>query len=71
VALIAWLYGSILARLFAQWISDPNFSHGIFVPAFTLFVLWQDRKQLKLIAPVPSWTGLPILVVALLMLMLG
>lgn len=69
--LIVWLYASILARLFAQWINDPNFSHGIFVPAFALFVLWQDRTKLKLMAPAPSWTGLPIIVVALLMLMLG
>jgi len=71
LALIAWLYGSILARLFAQWINDPNFSHGIFVPAFATFVLWQDRGRLKLIATAPSWTGLPIIIVALLMLMLG
>lgn len=69
--LVVWLYASILARLFFQWINDPNFSHGIFVPAFALFVLWQDRKKLKLIAPAPSWSGLPIIVVALLMLMLG
>ena len=71
LALIAWLYGSILARLLSQWLNDPNFSHGIFVPAFALFVLWQERKKLKLIEPKPSWTGLPIVVVALLMLMLG
>jgi exosortase len=36
-----------------------------------LFVLWQDRKKLKLIEPTPSWTGLPIIVVALSMLILG
>ncbi len=69
--LVAWLYGSILGRLFAQWINDPNFSHGIFVPAFSLFVLWQNRKRLSSIAPAPSWSGLAILVCALLMLMLG
>jgi exosortase D (VPLPA-CTERM-specific) len=69
--LIAWLYGSILARLFAQWLNDPNFSHGIFVPAFSLFVLWQNRQRLSSLAPAPSWSGLAILVCALLMLMLG
>jgi exosortase len=71
LVLMLWLYASILARLFAQWLNDANFSHGIFVPAFALFVLWRDRKKLKAIAPAPSWTGLPIIVVALLMLMLG
>ncbi len=69
--LIAWLYASILARLFLQWIHDPNFSHGIFVPLFALFVLWQDRKQLIAIAPAPSWVGLPLVVLSLLVLVLG
>ena len=72
--LIAWLYASILARLFLQWVGpsrDPNFEHGIFVPLFALLVLWQDRKRLKTIASEPSWTGLPLVVLSLLMLVLG
>lgn len=69
--LIAWLYGSILARLFLQWINDPNFSHGIFVPIFAAYVLWQNRSTLKQIEPAPSWTGVPILLCALVILMLG
>ena len=72
--LTAWLYASILARLFLQWVGpsrDPNFEHGIFVPLFALFVLWQDRERLKAIAPAPSWTGLPLVVLSLLMLALG
>jgi exosortase len=69
--LIAWLYASILARLFAQWINDPNFQHGIFVPAFAALVLWRSRNELKAIEPAPSWTGLPLIVGALLTLMLG
>ncbi len=46
--LIAWLYAPILARLVLQWVSsarDPNFEHGIFVPLFVLFVLWQDASD--------------------------
>jgi len=72
--LIAWLYSSILARLFLQWVGpshDPNFEHGVFVPLFALFVLWQDRKKLSVIAPAPSWAGLPLLVLSLFMLVLG
>jgi exosortase len=71
LALLAWLYGSILARLFAQWMNDPNFSHGIFVPLFVLFVLWQDRKRLAQIEAAPSWSGLALIVVGLTMLILG
>ena len=69
--LIAWLYGSILARLFAQWMNDPNFSHGIFVPIFAVFVLWQNRNKLNSIDLQPSWAGLPIIIGALLMAALG
>jgi exosortase len=72
--LIAWLYGSILARLFLQWVGpsrDPNFEHGIFVPIFALFILWQERKKLTAIPSAPSWAGLPLVVLSLLMLALG
>src|SRR5271163_3441175 len=66
--LIGWLYASILARLVLQWVGparDPNFEHGIFVPLFAGFVLWQDRKKLQQIRSTPSWTGLPLLVLGL------
>ncbi|MBZ5613976.1 MAG: exosortase [Acidobacteriia bacterium] len=72
--LLGWLYASILARLFLQWVgphSDPNFQHGIFVPLFALFVLWQDRKKLQATESAPSWMGLPLVVLSLLMLILG
>ena len=72
--LIAWLYVSILARLVLQWVGpshDPTFEHGIFVPLFSFFILWQGRKKLNAIAPTPSWTGLPLVVLSLLMLVLG
>ncbi len=69
--LTAWLYATILARLFLQWIHDPNFSHGIFVPAFALFVLWQDRRKLQRIPQASSWTGIPLVYLSMLMLVLG
>jgi len=46
--LLGWLYASILARLFLQWVGptrDPNFEHGVFVPLFAMFILWQDRQN--------------------------
>jgi exosortase len=72
--LMAWLYWSILARLFLQWVGpnrDANFEHGIFVPLFAFFILWQERRKLSAIPAQPSWAGLPLLMVSLLMLDLG
>jgi exosortase len=69
--LVAWLYSSILERLAQQWWQDSNFSHGIFVPAFSLFLLWHDRERLRSQIDAPSWWGLALIVVALVTLILG
>ncbi len=70
-ALLLWLYGPILWRLASQWFSDKNFSHGIFVPIFALFVVWQERTALSKVVRAPSWTGIPILICGLAVLVLG
>ena len=71
LVLLVWLYHSIFYNLFVQWIHDPNFQHGMFVPAFSFYVLWQNRNLLKNVEPAPSWSGLPVILLALFMLALG
>jgi exosortase len=71
LALAGWLYAPILLRLVQQWWSDPNFSHGFFVPAFAGFVVWQDRSQLASIRPTPSSWGLVVILLSLCTLILG
>ncbi|MFZ3339647.1 MAG: VPLPA-CTERM-specific exosortase XrtD [Terriglobales bacterium] len=71
LVLLAWLYHSILYNLALQWTHDPNFTHGWLVPAFSFYVLWQDRKRLKAIEVAPSWAGLPLVLAGLVMLVLG
>jgi exosortase len=71
LAVAGWLYAPILVRLVVQWWSDPNFSHGFFVPAFSLFLLWQNRSRLGQIQPAPSLWGLPLIVLAMCTLVLG
>lgn len=66
-----WLYGPTLAHLVAQWWHDPNFSHGFFVPLFSAFVVWQERGRLAHIPFQPSWSGLGIIILALLILVVG
>jgi exosortase len=70
-ALILWLYGSTLAHLVLQWWQDPNFSHGLFVPLFSAFVVWQERGELAKLTLRPSWTGLPILAFGLCVMIVG
>jgi exosortase len=71
VLLLGWLYFPVLTRLAAQWWQDPNFSHGFFVPAFSLFVLWQDRSRLLTLPHRPSSWGLVITVLGLTVLIVG
>jgi len=69
--LIGFLYYGIVAHLLEQWWTDPDFSHGFFVPLFSLFVLWQRRKLLSTIRLAPSWLGLVIIAGALVTLVVG
>jgi exosortase len=71
LVLVALLYSGILGLLIRNWWTDPNFSHGFFVPAFSMLVIWQRRKVLASIPVKPSWSGLGVIVLALLVYLLG
>jgi exosortase len=71
VGLSLWLYWHTLAHLVGQWWTDPNFSHGFFVPLFSAFVIWHERERLARILPQPSWFGLVILLAGLAELIVG
>ncbi len=70
-ALIGFLYYDVVIRLVQQWINDPNFSHGFFVPAFSAFVIWNERKRLAGMEEQPSWWGAVIVALALCVLVVG
>jgi exosortase len=70
-ALLAWLYGPTLVRLVQQWWSDPNFSHGFFVPLFSAYVLWQNRSVLVETPRRPSLWGLAVIIFSLCLLLVG
>lgn len=69
--LTAWLYFPVLTHLVGQWWNDPNFSHGFFVPAFSLYVLWKDRERIARTPVRPAWWGAVIFVVGLATLVVG
>lgn len=71
VAVSVWLYWHTLLHLIGQWWTDPNFSHGFFVPLFSAFVIWQERDRLARIITKPSWAGLIVLLAGLGVLIIG
>jgi exosortase len=71
-ALSLWLYGPTIYHLVLQWAAtDSDFSHGFFVPLFSAFVLWQERRRLSEIILKPSWSGLAVIAFALCVLVVG
>jgi exosortase len=66
-----WIYFHIIAKLATQWWHDPNFSHGLFVPAFSAYVFWDQRSRFATLVPRPAWSGLLILVAAMVILIVG
>jgi exosortase len=71
IAVFGWLYASVLRHLVGQWAHDPNYSHGFFVPLFSLFVLWSERDKLRKLAVQPSTSGLLVLALGLAVLAAG
>ena len=69
--LILYLYNPTLARLLSQWWHDPNFGHGFLVPLFSGFVVWKNRFRLAVLPLKPSWAGLAVVVLSLVMLVGG
>jgi len=69
--LLAWIYSSILPGLVRQWWQDPNFSHGFFVPLFSLYLLWRNWPRIIALTPRPSWWGLPLTILGLGVLSVG
>ena len=69
--LAAWLYAPLALRVARQWWQDPNYTHGFFVPIFSLFLIWQKRATLAALPMKPAWSGLVILLFALIALILG
>jgi exosortase len=69
--LAACLYGPLALHLGREWWKDPNYTHGFFVPAFSLFLIWERRAKLAEIRTKPLWLGLVILVFGLIALIFG
>ena len=69
--LATWLYGPFALRMASQWWQDPNYTHGFFVPVFALFLLWERRAKLAALRITPAWSGLGILLFALMTLVVG
>ena len=66
-----WLYWDGLAEAVLRWELQQEYSHGYLIPLVSLFILWEKRFEIIADYRGFSWWGLPIIVVALLVLLVG
>jgi exosortase len=69
--LLAVIYYRVGIKLVYDWYTIPDYSHGFLVPFFALFLLWDKRKALRSIPIQQSWGGIPLVVFAIALLILG
>ncbi len=69
--LLVLLYQSVLRKLVADWYELPDFSHGFLIPFFAAYLVWVKREELRKTPLRPSWAGLPLVLLGLLLLVTG
>lgn len=69
--LVSLVYFHVLIKLVSAWWSTPDYSHGFLVPIFAAYLVWTKRDILATIEIRPTWIGIAIVGIALVLLVLG
>lgn len=62
IAGVGWIYWSSWQRLGRIWWTDPQYSHGLLVPAFAIGLLWLRRHRVDWSSLESSWWGVAVVV---------
>lgn len=67
--LLCWaiVFTDVLVMMESIWSRSDTFAHGYFILPITIWLVWRDRAYLLRCVVKPSWTVLPVFVVALLL----
>ncbi|MCX7639936.1 MAG: exosortase/archaeosortase family protein [Pyrinomonadaceae bacterium] len=71
VALLIFIYADILIKLFQNWLSDENYSHGLLIPFVVSLIVWFDRKKIFFNRNPQVVLGLLVILLAFLFLLFG
>jgi exosortase len=69
--LMAVCYYRVLAKLVIDWWQIPDFSYGFLVPIFAAYLVWAKRQTLLNTRLAPTWSGIPLVAMGLVVLLLG
>ena len=68
---LGYLYFDSLAMLFGYWMDSEDYSHGVFVPLISLFLIWQARYRIAEAGTQNSWWGLAVIFAGLFLFWVG
>jgi len=71
LGLFVLLYAGVLKGLILQWWSNPDYGHGFFVPLFSCYILWHERKRWANSEIMPRNFGFVVMLGAVGLLLLG
>jgi exosortase len=69
--LLVAVYFRIAGKLVFDWYDIPDYGHGFLVPLFSVYIMWDNRNALRNTPIRPSWSGLPLVVFGLCIVILG
>jgi exosortase len=61
VLVLLWAFGPSLAGLWDRWLNDSRYNHGYFVPLFSLYLIYRQRRHLATIQSGSPWGVLLVL----------
>ncbi|MBH0201196.1 MAG: EpsI family protein [Nitrospira sp.] len=71
VALLGYMYVDSLVYLVSRWLGTEDYSHGIFVPFISGYLIWQARHRLNQVSREKSWLGLAVIALGLMLYVVG
>jgi exosortase len=71
LAAVLWAYWTTFVDMAGTWAHEPEYSHGFLVPVFAAVLLWFRRDELKVASFQPSWWGLVLIALGLVMRAVG
>lgn len=66
LGLVSWLYWPTFIVWYKSWMAKESYySHGILIPAISLFLVWLNKKRLNVIPLGSDWVGYLVMLVAI------
>lgn len=71
LALMSFAFGEGIHELVLRWDKQEEYSHGYLLPILSLYFIWQKKNIIRLSEFSPSWLGLILILVALIIFIIG